>query len=145
MNRAAFEKLVRHALRQLPPRFKQQLRNISIEIETGPSPVLLKDMQIETGTLFGLYQGVPLPEREWNYGNALPDRIVIYQQPIETAAHSSEEIEDIVMDTVMHEIGHYFGFDDDALYSIESEKSSRQKEVGRKKAQPGKGRKSEHR
>jgi predicted Zn-dependent protease with MMP-like domain len=122
MNRYAFEKLVRHSLRRLPHKFKKRLKNISIEIENNPSSALLKDMQVDTGTLFGLYQGVPLTEREWNYGNVLPDRIVIYQRPIEAAAVSADEIEEIVLDTVMHEIGHYFGLDDDTLYSIESEK-----------------------
>jgi predicted Zn-dependent protease with MMP-like domain len=125
MNRYAFEKLVRHSLRRLPRKFKQRLKNISIEINDAPSAALLKDMQVESGTLFGLYQGVPLTEREWNYGNVLPDRIVIYQRPIEAAALSPDEIETIVLDTVMHEIGHYFGFDDDTLYSIESEKSEK--------------------
>ena len=106
----------------MPRRFKQKLHNIAIEIEDRPSPSLLRDMGIESGTLFGLYQGVPLTQREWNYGNVLPDRIVIYQQPIEAAAASSPEIEEIVMDTVMHEIGHYFGFADDELHVIEETK-----------------------
>ena len=123
MNRPAFEQLVRHSLRQLPLKFKKKLKNISIEIEECPAASLLKDMRIDSGMLFGLYQGVPITEREWNYGNVLPDRIVIYQRPIEKAANSPSEIEEIVMDTVMHEIGHYFGFDDDALYSMEAEKS----------------------
>jgi predicted Zn-dependent protease with MMP-like domain len=106
----------------LPRRFKQKLHNIAIEIEDRPSPALLQDMGIESGTLFGLYQGVPLTQREWNYGNVLPDRIVIYQQPIEAVAASSPEIEEIVMDTVMHEIGHYFGLGDDELHVIEETK-----------------------
>jgi predicted Zn-dependent protease with MMP-like domain len=122
MDRPAFEKLVQNSLRRLPRRFKQKLHNIAIEIEDRPSPDLLQDMGIESGTLFGLYQGVPLTQREWNYGNVLPDRIVIYQQPIEAAATSSPEIEEIVMDTVMHEIGHYFGFGDDELHVIEETK-----------------------
>jgi len=127
MNRPAFEKLVQHSLRCLPQRFKQRLKNISIEIEDNPTAALLKDMKIQSGTLFGLYQGVPLTEREWNYGNVLPDRIIIYQRPIEDAATSPAEIEEIVMDTVMHEIGHYFGFDDDALYIMEHEKSKKRR------------------
>jgi predicted Zn-dependent protease with MMP-like domain len=122
MDRPAFEKLVQNSLRRLPRRFKQKLENISIEIEDRPSPDLLKDMGIESGTLFGLYQGVPLTQREWNYGNVLPDRIVIYQRPIEAAASSSEGIEEIVRDTVMHEIGHYFGFSDYELDEMEDEK-----------------------
>jgi predicted Zn-dependent protease with MMP-like domain len=127
MDRPAFDKLVQNSLRRLPRRFKQKLENISIEIEDRPSPDLLKDMGIESGTLFGLYQGVPLTERGWNYGNVLPDRIVIYQQPIEAAASSSEEIEEIVRDTVMHEIGHYFGFSDYELDEMEDEKRRRKR------------------
>jgi len=79
-------------------------------------------MGIRSGTLFGLYQGVPLTERGWNYGNMLPDRIVIYQRPIESVAASPEEIEKIVRDTVIHEIGHYFGFTDKELREIDAEK-----------------------
>jgi len=122
MDRPAFEKLVQNSLRRLPRRFKQKMENIAIEIEDHPSPALLRDMGIESGTLFGLYQGVPLTEREWNYGNVLPDRIVIYQRPIEAAASSSEGIEEIVRDTVMHEIGHYFGFSDSELDEMEDVK-----------------------
>lgn len=127
MDRPAFEKMVQQSLRRLPRRFKQKLKNISIEIEERPSSELLRDMGIQSGTLFGLYQGVPLTEREWNFGNVLPDRIVIYQRPIEKEARSQEEIADIVLDTVMHEIGHYFGFGDDELYEIEDNKRRNKK------------------
>ena len=122
MDRSSFEKLVEQALRRLPRRFKKKLENISVEVEDRPSAELLRDMGITSGTLFGLYQGVPLTERGWNYGNMLPDRIVIYQRPIEAAASSPAELEEIVMETVMHEIGHYFGFGDDELYDIEEGK-----------------------
>lgn len=121
MDRPAFEKLVQQSLRRLPRRFKKKLENISVEVEDRPSAELLRDMGITSGTLFGLYQGVPLTQREWNYGNVLPDRIVIYQRPIESAAASPEEIEEIVLDTVMHEVGHYFGFSDDELYEMMDE------------------------
>jgi predicted Zn-dependent protease with MMP-like domain len=118
MNRFSFEKLVQQSLRRLPRRFKKKLENISIEVEDRPSAELLRDMGITSGTLFGLYQGVPLTQREWNYGNVLPDRIVIYQGPIESAAASPEQVEEMVLDTVMHEIGHYFGFSDKELYEM---------------------------
>ncbi len=118
MDRPSFEKLVEKSLERLPKRFKGKLRNMIIEIEDYPRRELLDDMGITSGTLFGLYQGVPLTEREWNYGNALPDRIVIYQKPIERAASSPEKMEEIVLDTVMHEVGHYFGFSDDELYEM---------------------------
>lgn len=122
MDRSSFEKLIQKSLLRLPRRFKQKLKNISVEVEDRPSAELLRDMGITSGTLFGLYQGVPLTQREWNYGNVLPDRIVIYQRPIESAAVSPGEIEEIVLDTVMHEIGHYFGFSDDELDEMEDAK-----------------------
>jgi predicted Zn-dependent protease with MMP-like domain len=127
MDRPAFEKLVEKALERLPKKFKHKLRNIMIEIEDRPRQEVLDDMGIESGTLFGLYQGVPLTEREWNFGNVLPDRITIYQEPIELAASSPEEIEEIVLDTVVHEIGHYFGFNDAELYGIEDEKTKKRR------------------
>ena len=122
MDRPAFEILVQNSLRNLPRRFKKKIANISVEVEDHPSPELLSDMGIRSGTLFGLYQGVPLTKRGWNYGNMLPDRIVIYQRTIESVAASPEEIEKIVLDTVIHEIGHYFGFSDKELREIEAAK-----------------------
>jgi predicted Zn-dependent protease with MMP-like domain len=121
MDRVSFEKLVQNSLRRLPRRFKQKIKNVSIEVEDRPSRQLLEDMEIEQGTLYGLYQGVPLTEREWNFGNVLPDRIVIYQQPIEETASSPEEMEEIVLETVIHEVGHFFGFTDEEMYEIEDE------------------------
>jgi predicted Zn-dependent protease with MMP-like domain len=125
MDRLSFEKLVERALTKLPGRFRGKLKNIIVEVEDQPSQKLLDDMGITSGTLFGLYQGVPLTEREWNYGNMLPDRIVIYQGTIERAAASLADMEKIVLTTLTHEIGHYFGFDDATLYSMEEEKARR--------------------
>jgi len=122
MDRPAFEILVQNSLRKLPRKFKKKLANISVEVEDRPSQELLNDMGIRSGTLFGLYQGVPLTKREWNYGNMLPDRIVIYQRTIESVAASPAEIEKIVLDTVIHEIGHYFGFSDKELSDMETAK-----------------------
>jgi predicted Zn-dependent protease with MMP-like domain len=119
MDRSSFEILVQNSLEKLPRRFKKKLANISVVVEDYPSQELLNDMGIKHGTLFGLYQGVPLTQRGWNYGNMLPDRIVIYQRPIESVAKSPEQMENIVQDTVIHEIGHYFGFTDKELREIE--------------------------
>ena len=131
MNRASFEELVAKALRTIPRKFKEKLENISVEVEDEASSETLEDVGIEDGTLYGLYQGVPLTERGWNYGNVLPDRIVIYQRPIEEDARNAEEIEEIVRDTVMHEIGHYFGFDDRELYAMEDEVNKKRTKQGR--------------
>jgi len=122
-----FEKLVERSLQRLPKRFLDALENIGIEVEDEPTQEVLDDMGIESGALYGLYQGVPLTEREWNYGNVLPDRIVIYQGPIERNARTDDEVEKIVLDTVMHEVGHYFGFDDSALYSIEDDREKKRR------------------
>lgn len=126
MDRPAFEELVHKALRKLPRKFKEKLENIAIHIEDEPSAETLEDMGIEEGTLYGLYQGVPLTDRGWGYGNVLPDRIVIYQRPIEEDARTPDEIEEIVQDTVMHEIGHYFGFGDEELYEMEADKEKKE-------------------
>ncbi|MDH4162572.1 MAG: metallopeptidase family protein [Nitrospirota bacterium] len=127
MNRPAFEKLVERSLERLPRKFSTALRNIIVEVENEPSEDLLEDLGIDDGSLYGLYQGTPLTEREWNYGNMLPDRIVIYQRPIERDSRTDTEIEEIVLDTVMHEIGHYFGYDDATLYAIEDEKARKKR------------------
>jgi predicted Zn-dependent protease with MMP-like domain len=118
---------VDRSLRRLPKKFLEELKNITIEVEDEPPQEVLDDMGIEDGVLYGLYQGVPLTEREWNFGNVLPDRITIYQGPIERDARNDEEVEEIVLETVVHEIGHYFGFDDDTLYGIEDEKVRKKK------------------
>jgi predicted Zn-dependent protease with MMP-like domain len=122
MDRSSFEILVQNSLEKLPRRFKKKLANISVVVEDLPSQELLNDMGIRSGKLLGLYQGVPLTQRGWNYGNMLPDRIVIYQRSIESVASSPEQMENIVQDTVIHEIGHYFGFSDKELREMESMK-----------------------
>jgi predicted Zn-dependent protease with MMP-like domain len=66
-------------------------------------------------TLLGLYQGVPLPDRGHSYGHVLPDHITIFQQPIEAFYHTPEEIQAAVRETVIHEVGHYFGLDDERI------------------------------
>ena len=125
MNRKTFEQLVERSLKRLPKKFLDALENIAIEVKDEPPQDVLDDMGIENGALYGLYQGVPLTEREWNFGNVLPDRITIYQGPIERDTRNDEEIEEVVLDTVVHEIGHYFGLDDETLYSLEDEKAKK--------------------
>lgn len=127
MDQKKFEQLVGRSLQQLPKKFLEALQNITIEVEAEPPDDVLDDLGIEDDGLYGLYQGTPLPEREWNYGNVLPDRIAIYQGPIERDAADENEIEEIVLDTVVHEIGHYFGFDDETLYGIEDEKAKKKR------------------
>ena len=116
MRRQEFERLVAEALDALPRRFRKYMRNIAVVVEATPSRELLEEMELwPDHTLLGLYQGVPLTERGHGYGNVLPDQITIFQQPIEDLYDTPEEIKAAVRETVIHEVGHYFGLDDERI------------------------------
>jgi len=120
MTRDRFRQLVEEALREIPRRFRREMKNVAVVIEDEPSPDLLEEMEVEPGdTLFGLYQGTPLPDRSWAFGNTLPDRISIYQRPIEEACEDDEEVRNCVAETVIHEFGHYFGMSEEEIEEIE--------------------------
>jgi predicted Zn-dependent protease with MMP-like domain len=120
VDRSRFQRLVEEALREIPRRFRSAMQNVAVIVEDEPPPQILEEMEIEPpDSLFGLYQGTPLPDRGWGYGNALPDRISIYQGPIEEACGDDDEIRDCVAETVIHEFGHYFGMDEDQIEEIE--------------------------
>jgi len=120
MTRQRFEKLVEDALKEIPRRFRREMQNVAVVVEDEPSQELLDEMGIEPGdTLFGLYQGTPLPERGWGFGNNLPDRISIYQGPTEEACETEDDIRDCVAETVIHEFGHHFGMSEEEIEEIE--------------------------
>jgi predicted Zn-dependent protease with MMP-like domain len=120
MTRQRFEQLVGQALRRIPKRFRDAIANVAVVVEDEPSPDVLEDLEIEPpDTLFGLYHGTPLPERTWAFGNSLPDRISIYQAPIEEACETEDEIRDTIIETVIHEFGHYFGLSEEEIEDIE--------------------------
>ena len=120
MKRARFEQLVAEAIQTIPARFRDELHNIAVMVEDEPSDALLDEMEIEPpGTLFGLYQGTPLTERHWDHGNALPDRIVLYQGPIEDSCEDEDDIIVAIGETLIHEVGHYFGLSEEELEEIE--------------------------
>ena len=95
------------ALSEIPRRFRAEMKNVAVVVEDEPSQDILEEREIEPGgSLFGLYQGIPLPERAWAHGNTLPDRISIYQRPIEESCEDHEDIIVCVAETVIHEFGH---------------------------------------
>ncbi|HSB72263.1 MAG TPA: metallopeptidase family protein [Candidatus Methylomirabilis sp.] len=116
LSRTDFEKLVARAMESLPPRFLAMLQNVEVVVQSRPTYDELEVAGIEPGgTLLGLYQGVPQTQRGTWYGSVLPDRIVIYQRPIEAIARTPREIRKQVRITLMHEIGHHFGLDEEAI------------------------------
>ena len=120
MTRETFNALVEEALRDIPRRFREEIKNVAIVVEDAPSPELLTEMQIEPpDSLYGLYQGTPLPERSWGYGNALPDRVTLFQRPIQEDADDHEDIIVCIAETLIHELGHYFGMSEAQIEEIE--------------------------
>ena len=121
VSRKRFEKLVGRALDLLPPEFQAHLETVSVIIEDEPDPELLEEMGFDLDdpedTLFGLYEGVPLTERRHD-DMLLPDRITIFRGPLLDWAESEEEIVEEVRITVLHEIGHFFGLDEDRLEEL---------------------------
>jgi predicted Zn-dependent protease with MMP-like domain len=120
VERAPFEKLVAEALATVPRRFRLAMNNIAIVVEDEPGDELLEEMSIEPpDALFGLYQGTPLTERGWGHGNTLPDRILIFQGPHEREAADADDLVASIAETLIHEIGHYFGLSEDEIEAIE--------------------------
>jgi predicted Zn-dependent protease with MMP-like domain len=120
MTRPEFEATVARALKTIPKRFRDAMANIVIVVEDEPSEDLLEEMEVEPGdTLFGLYQGTPLPERSWGHGNALPDSVLIFQGPHEREAEDDEDLVALIGETLIHEIGHYFGLSEEDIEEIE--------------------------
>jgi predicted Zn-dependent protease with MMP-like domain len=120
VTRQEFNRLVEEALDDIPPRFRQAMKNIAIVLEDEPSSDLLAEMEIEPpDSLYGLYQGTPLTERSWGYGNALPDRISLFQRTIEEDSEDAEDVVVCIAETLIHEIGHYFGLSEEQIEEIE--------------------------
>ena len=123
MEREKFEALVARAIENLPPEFRSKLENVDVVVEDWPTPAhLRRPERIHPTQLLGLYQGVPQTRRGRGYGLVLPDKITIFQKPIEAQCHFDDEIEAKIGEVVRHEIAHHLGLDDEALRKIESEK-----------------------
>ena len=132
MTRQRFEQLVEEALTAVPTRFRRRLKNLAVVVEDAPGPELLLEMGIEPpDTLYGLYQGTPLTSRGWDFGNALPDRITIFQQPIEAGSENDDDIIASVAETLIHEVGHYFGMSEDQIEAIEKQYWRRRRRTAR--------------
>ena len=111
MDRERFAELVREALDELPPIFREKMKNIEVIVEEEP---------IAQESLLGLYQGVPFKHRGVWYGNVLPDKITLFKRNIERVSRTDEEIKQWVHKVLIHEIGHYFGFSEADLHRLDN-------------------------
>lgn len=118
-----FEELVRRALDTLPQDIAARIDNVDVEVHDWPDAALLASARVGPGrTLLGLYQGVPLTRRNSGYNLVAPDRIIIFQGPIERLANDDDDLVDRVREVVVHEVAHHFGISDTRLAEIERER-----------------------
>ena len=122
MKRSEFKELVDEALESIPDRFQEAMKNIAIVIEDEPTPAQLAEVDVEPpDTLLGLYEGTPLTQRQWAHGNTLPDKITLFQAPIEEASDDEDDVVIAITETLIHEVGHYFGLSEEEIEAIEDE------------------------
>jgi predicted Zn-dependent protease with MMP-like domain len=120
MKSADFDEIVERAYARIPARFRRRLHNIAIVVEDEPSARQLRSTRVPAGsTLLGLYEGRPLIHRSVSESFAMPDRITIFQGPIERSARDASQLEQIVTDTLWHEIAHYFGLNERQVRAAE--------------------------
>jgi predicted Zn-dependent protease with MMP-like domain len=119
--RGFFEQLVREAVECLPPEVKGHMENVAILVEEEfiPGSPDEGDEGEEEREFLGFYHGIPQKDRGFWYGNVLPDRIIIYRKPLERISRNLEELKENVRQTVIHEVGHYFGLSEEELAELE--------------------------
>lgn len=122
-----FEKIVNLGIGAIPERFLKLMDNVVIVIEKAPTSAQRKKFHLRHDwALFGLYEGIPLSERGNHYTSVVPDKITIFQEPIEEEAENAKEMEVIVKNTVWHEIAHHFGLDEKQVRQAELKRKNKQ-------------------
>lgn len=121
MNRRTFERLVARVVDGIPREFLGRVVNLSFQVESWADAETLAEVELDDPRdLLGFYRGWALPERTHDYGNCLPDVIVIYQRAVENhVAESGEPLLRVIRETVIHELAHYFGFSEEEMAAIE--------------------------
>jgi len=126
MDKKRFEELVAQAVESLPEEFGDRLENIDIVVADEPSRTQMRQSGLKRNeTLLGLYEGIPQTERGSHYGMVPPDKITIFQKPIEDKCRGDDEVKKEIQRVVQHEIAHHFGIDDAWLRQIERRRPRR--------------------
>lgn len=121
-----FDRLVEKAVERIPARFRRRMANIALIVEARPTPEQLAGQGLRRpATLLGLYQGRPLSSRSVFESFAMPDRILIFQQPHEDIARDLDHLAGLVEETVWHEIAHYFGMEEEQVRAAERRRRAR--------------------
>ena len=120
MNHHEIRKQVLQVIEKLPRQFREQLDNVEIVVDHRPSEDLLRAEGLDPrhDTLYGIYEGVPLPERSLLDPPLLPDKITIFAEPLLQDFPEPEELREEIRLTVLHEIAHYFGMDDEEIKDL---------------------------
>ena len=116
MRRRDFDRCVKAALDSLPPQFLARLQNVLITVQDEPSDEQLEDTGSEE--LLGLYEGVPLTERSLDDPYQMPDRIFLFQGPLEDYCETEEELVEEIRVTLVHEVAHFFGLQEDEIVAV---------------------------
>lgn len=120
ISREEFEKIVGEGIDAIPEMFLKKLDNVAVFVEGEPNLEQRRKLRLRKNwTLLGLYEGVPQATRGAHYTNVVPDKITIFQKPIEATAHNIEDLREIVKNTIWHEIAHHFGMDERQVRSAE--------------------------
>ncbi len=132
MDKNTFDQLVTNALDSLPDEISQWMENVEIVVADWPTPSELAAVNVRSPShLLGLYQGIPLTRRGSRYGLVAPDKITLYQKPIEHICKTDKEIEQRVQDVLIHEIAHHFGIGEVRLRQLEALRDEKRKKSGK--------------
>lgn len=127
MQESLFQKLVKESLLELPENIRQKMENVALCVEKRPSAEQLKKVGIRhSGSLLGLYEGVPKIAYGRGFGMRLPDKITIFQESIERFARTPAAIKKLVRNVVWHEVAHHFGFNERQVRELERHRNKRE-------------------
>ena len=119
LTRMEFDQAVKRAIKRIPPEIKRHLKNILISVQTRPSQEILQEMGLYPNEpLLGMYRGTALSERSEVYPPLYPDTIVLFQEPLESMCRSTDELEEQIEITLVHEIAHFLGISEERLAEL---------------------------